>query len=530
MLTAIVSQKAKEKPGHIAVIQGQRRITYGELDARVARMASFLVQNGIQKGDRIGVISKNSPEYIVAYLGIQRAGGIAVDINFEASVNELKTIINQCGIAALIVENNHIDAVSRAVGHAPTVRAIVGMERRARGFSDVRKKIPAHIHYVVLDDITKGAYEANAFPALTGHDIASIVYSSESSREAKGVTLSYDNIRASARSIMEYLRLDAKDKLMVVLPFSYAYGKSLLITHLMAGATLVLENSFLHPDSVLDRMVQEEVTGFAGVPSTFAILLNRSHFRDYRFPNLRYVTQAGGAMPPNHTRELAALLPDARIYIMYGQREATAGLTCLAPDDLLKRPGSIGKAVPGVEVELVREEQGGPAGDFDEGEIVARGKNIMIGYWNNPEDTGKVLKDGRLFTGDIGRMDKDGYLYFVGRKSDRIKIGAHWVSPKEIEDIIHEMSEVHETSVVGIKDGIQGEAIRAVVAVKERYALDREKVLEYCRGKLAPYKIPREVIFVDALPKSASGKIMRSILKSKLAGSPADALSRAVIV
>jgi len=198
----------------------------------------------------------------------------------------------------------------------------------------------------------------------------------------------------------------------------------------------VIENSFQHPDSVLDKMVQEEVTGFAGVPSTFAMLLNRSHFRDYRFPKLRYVTQAGGAMPPQHTRELVALLPDARIYIMYGQREATAQLTCLSPEDLIKHLGSIGKAVPGVEIELVRDEQGAEAGDLIEGEIVAKGQNIMIGYWNDPEETNKVLKDGRLYTGDIGRIDKDGFIFFVGRKSDRIKIGAHWVSPKEINSTL----------------------------------------------------------------------------------------------
>ena len=530
MVNAIVSERALETPGHIAVIQGQRRITYAELDSYIARMASFLAQNGTQKGDRIGIISKNSPEYIITYLGIQRAGGIAVDINYQASVNELKMIVNHCGIAALIVENNHIDAVAHAVGHTTSVKAIVGMERRARGFSAVRKKIPANIQYVILDDIMKGQYGTCALPEMTGHDIASIIYTSDGARKPKGVTLSHDNIETNARSIMEYLRLSDQDKIMVVLPLCYSYGKSLLITHLMAGATLVLENGFLHPDSVLDKMVQEEVTGFAGVPSTFAILLNRSHFRDYRFPKLRYVTQAGGAMPPQHTRELAALLPDARIYIMYGQREATAQLTCLAPEDLINRLGSIGKAVPDVEIELVREEQKAQAGDVSEGEIVAKGKSIMIGYWNDPEETNKVLKDGRLYTGDIGKMDKDGYIYFVGRKSDRINIGAHWVSPKEIEDVIHEMSEVHEASVVGIQDDKHGEAIRAVVVVKEGYTLDAHKVQRYCGEKLEPYKTPKEVFFVDSLPKSTSGKVMRYILKSRLAITSANVLTRAAIL
>jgi acyl-CoA synthetase (AMP-forming)/AMP-acid ligase II len=294
----------------------------------------------------------------------------------------------------------------------------------------------------------------------------------------------------------------------------------------MAGGALVLENSFLQPDAVFDRMVQERVTGFAGVPSTFAVMLNQSHFRDYRFPKLQYVLQSGGSMPPQHVRELAKLLPDAGIYIMYGQREATALLTCLEPGELLDRPGSIGKPVPGVEIELVPEKQG-PHG-LRRGEIVAKGKNIMIGYWNDPEATGTVLGDGRLYTGDIGAMDEDGYLYFVGRKSDMIRSGAHWVSPKEVEDVIYEMNEVHEASVVGVRDTRLGEAIRAIVVLKEGCRLDAENVRRHCRTKLAPSKTPKEVLFVDSLPKSHSGKVMRYILKSKLAGSPVDHVSRAM--
>jgi acyl-CoA synthetase (AMP-forming)/AMP-acid ligase II len=208
---------------------------------------------------------------------------------------------------------------------------------------------------------------------------------------------------------------------------------------------------------------------------------------------------------------------------MYGQTEATARLTYLDPDDLQERPGSIGKPVPGVEIMVVTE-QGKPAAAGQEGEIIARGKNIMIGYWDDPEETKKVLKEGWLYTGDIGSMDKEGYLTITGRRSDMIKRGIHRISPKEIEEVIHGMDPVREVHVVGTHDAVHGEKIRAVVVLNKGCALDTQAVQRHCQARLAPFKIPQEVLFVDALPRTSSGKVMRSELKGDLfAGLPGSA-------
>jgi long-chain acyl-CoA synthetase len=259
-------------------------------------------------------------------------------------------------------------------------------------------------------------------------------------------------------------------------------------------------------------MVEENATGFAGVPSTFAILLNRSNIRNYRFPKLRYVTQAGGPMSPKHAVEIVEVLPDTEIYIMYGQTEATARLTYLNPEDLFARPGSIGKAIPGVDIELIKD-SGELAKNGEEGEIVAKGGNVMLGYWNNPEDTKNVLRDGKLYTGDIARVDDKGYLYIVSRRSDMIKSGAHRISPKEIEEVIIEMPEIHEVAVVGIEDDILGEAIRAVVVLKDGLKTEAKKVQRSCKQKLASFKVPKEVVFVGELPKTSSGKVRKHLLK-----------------
>ncbi len=301
---------------------------------------------------------------------------------------------------------------------------------------------------------------------------------------------------------------------MVILPFHYSYGNSLLTTHVMAGASLVLENSFVFPNVVLDRIEEERVTGFAGVPSTFAILLNRSNLRKRAFPSLRYVTQAGGAMSPKLAGDLREALPGTDVFIMYGQTEATARLTYLDPSELLRKAGSIGKAIPGVRITL-RKEDGAPASSGEVGEIVAEGDNVMAGYWNSPAETEAVLKDGRLHTGDLAQEDEEGFLYIVGRRSEMIKTAGHRVSPKEIEDVISGIPGIHEAAVVGVQDEMLGQAIRAFVVCDPGVDLAARDVLKHCSESLEPFLVPRDVVFLDGLPKSSSGKVDRAVLKDR---------------
>ncbi len=516
MLHAFLSEIAAKIPDKTAVIHGQRRVTYGEINRGVSKVASFLLNSGMNAGDRAGIMSENSPEYIISYFGIQRAGGISVDINHQYSSHEVKKVLNDCFTTILFVEKKFIKVIEIIVTEVPSLKAIIIIDSPQKGpLPRLTKRETAAFHsanYFFLEDIINNENTVSTFPEVAGKDIASIVYTSGTTGEPRGVMLSHDNFLSNADSIIKYLRLTEADSVMVVLPFCYSYGKSLLNTHIMVGGTLVLENSFMYPNVVLDKMIEEDVIGFAGVPSTFAILLNRSSIRNYRFPNLRYVTQAGGPMSPKHARELSLILSDIQIYIMYGQTEATARLTYLEPQDLFRKPGSIGKPIPGVEVELIKD-GGIPAGEGEEGEIVVTGKNVMVGYWNNPEETRKVLKDGKLYTGDIAKKDDEGYLYIVGRRSDMIKSGAHRISPKEIEEVILGMHEVHEVTVVGIEDEILGEAIRVVIVLKDGHEMDAKKVQRHCRLKLAPFKIPKEVFFVDELPKTSAGKVQRHLLK-----------------
>ena len=514
MLHGYLSETALRTPDKIAVVQGNRRVTYDEMNKRIFRLSSFLLGK-IKPGDRVGILSENSPEYIIAYFAVQKAGGISVDINPQYSVHEINEILNSCSAEMVFVENKLFKVVPGVIIEIPFLKTIVLLDFQDKQQSqllNLKERIPSHIKYTSLTEILNNEKNSAVFPEIAGKDIASIVYTSGTTGEPKGVMLSHDNFISNAESIIQYLHLTGNDKVMVVLPFCYSYGKSLLTTHIMAGGTLVLENSFMYPNVVLDKMAEEEITGFAGVPSTFAILLNRSNIRNYLFPKLRYVTQAGGPMSPRHAKELSSVLSDANIFIMYGQTEATARLTFLYPEDLLRKPGSVGKPIPGVHLELVKE-NGISARVGEEGEIVVKGKNLMAGYWKSPEETRKVLKGNKLYTGDIAKMDDEGYLYMIGRSNDMIKSGAHRISPKEIEEVILELPEVHEAAVFGVEDEILGESVRAIVVLKDGFKGDAKKIQRYCQTKLAPFKIPKEIVFANELPKTSSGKVMRRLCK-----------------
>ena len=526
MIHEYLTRWARHTPKKIAVTLGKRRVSYGELEEATEKICSLLINCGMQPGERVGILSKNTPEYIASYLGIHRAGCVAVDINFQDSAHEIKTIVSHCAVSTLIFEAGLATSALDAVRGCSSIKQLIVIGAPATRVFPM-DKVPAAVRLTTWEAIQSTEISTHKHSQQSLQQLASIIYTSGTTGRPKGVMLSHENIVANAQSIVEYLGLTSDDRVMAVLPFCYSYGKSLLTTHIMAGGEVVLENSFMYPNAIFDRMLELGVTGFAGVPSTFSIILNRSNFSKYYFPALRYVTQAGGAMPPQHARELSRCLPQTKIFIMYGQTEATARLTYLDPVDLERKAGSIGKAIPGVEIRIERED-GTTAGPGEEGQIIAWGGNIMLGYWNDAEATLKTLKNGWLHTGDIATMDNEGFLFIVGRKNDMIKSGAHRISPKEIEEAILELPAIHEVSVVGIADEILGETIRAVVVLKEGHVLDAHAVQRHCQTRLASFKIPKEIVFAESLPKTSSGKIMRYKLKNDQTSNPSVAASKAV--
>jgi long-chain acyl-CoA synthetase len=350
-------------------------------------------------------------------------------------------------------------------------------------------------------------------------DLAALMFTSGSTGEPKGVMVTHRNIECNSRDIISYLGLTAEDRAMVVLPFHYCFGMSLLHTVLMAGGSLVLNNHFkLYPETVLQEIQKKECTGLAGVPSTYQILLRTSRFRQMSFPRLRWFQQAGGRLPNTCIVEIRNAFPLVRYFLMYGQTEGTARLSYLPPERLGDKLGSIGKGLPSTRLAVLKSD-GSPvkSGSEEIGEIVASGDNISLGYWNDPAETAKFFRNGRLHTGDLARVDADGFIFIVERERDMVKSGGNRVSAKEVEEVIAQMPEIVEVAIVGSPHELLGEAINAFVMVSATGGITALDVQAHCRKRLPAFMVPQVVTFLKAMPHNGSGKVLKRQLKEMAA-------------
>ncbi|MGI9264481.1 MAG: class I adenylate-forming enzyme family protein [Gammaproteobacteria bacterium] len=496
----LLERSAVRTPDQPFLIQDGSVTTYGEVESHANQLARVLIGQGLSPGDRVALLAQNSAFYVEAYFAIQKAGGIVVPLNTATNARSAAEILDVCRARMLLVDQRH---QKTAVEAASCCRSVF--------FLGIGGDLPdpeTGSGTVCLDVISARDIESKSPVQIERDekDCTNIIFTSGSTGKPRGAMLSHLNIVSNAISIVDYLRLGPDDRVLQVLPFFYVYGQSLLTTHALVGGTIVIENRFMYPKVALDTLEETRCTGFSGVPSSFAILLDRSDFAERELPALRYVTAAGGAMNSALTRRLMAAMPERQIFIMYGATEASARLSYLPPRDLPGKPNSIGKAIPGVELSVVTAE-GREAEAGEEGEIVARGSNIMSGYWEDEEATAEVLNGKALSTGDLAYRDEDGFLYVVGRKRDFIKAGANRVSAREVEEVIAEIPDIHEVAVVGVADDVLGERICAFVVLREGSEVSVGMLTKSLRSKLPPYKMPSQIFIRDDLPMNESGKI-----------------------
>lgn len=518
LVHTFIEEPAEDHSQKNAIFASEKWWTFQEVNAAANQLARLLKKQGLKRGDRVAILIENSLEYVVSYYAILKSGGITVALNTESTPEDIEFIAGDCGIRFLVTNTRFIQ---RVMAHPQIGSPAGSLKSRLPALETTflwtsnRADADTGLRGAILELPASLEPESPSNPGLRiiDLDIASIVYTSGSTGKPRGATLSHLNIVSNTWSIVEYLELTADDRIMAILPFYYIYGKSLLNTHFAVGGSVIIDNRFMYPNVVLQTMQKQGATGFAGVPSTFTILLRRSNLRSMTFPMLRYLTQAGGAMAPAIQKEVAKVFAPAKLFVMYGATEASARLSYLSPEDLPHKWGSIGKAIPNVDL-FIADTKGNPLSPGEEGEIVARGSNIMSGYWNHPEETDKVLKNGLYYTGDLGKSDEDGFLFIIGRSKDMIKIGGNRVSAKEIEDAIYEHPAVIETAVIGVADDVLGEAPKAfLVTTKERRELIIGEMPQFLQERLAPYKIPRSYEIRDSLPKNESGKIQKLKLR-----------------
>ncbi|HQD27003.1 MAG TPA: class I adenylate-forming enzyme family protein [Methanoculleus thermophilus] len=460
-------------------------LTYGDILSQVDDLAGYLTAT-IGRGNECLLLSENTPFFVITYLAIMKSGNTVLLVETRISDESIANIFRECHIRASFVQKKY------------------------------RSKI-TNSDNVFTEDILEGLLhtEMSGTPCVEDNDVAVVIFTSGSTGAKKGVMLTHRNLCANTESIVQYLNLTSRDRICVTLPFFYCYGASLLHTHLRVGGSIVLSNNIFLGGAIQD-INNFSCTGFAGVPSTYQILINKTPFLKEELPTLRYMMQAGGQLPNKYIRMIAETFPQKMFFVMYGATEATARLSYLPPNLVITKLGSIGKGIPGVTLEVINRD-GRPVQPGEIGEITARGDNIMKGYYGDPEGTRNVIKNGWLYTGDLATVDDEGYIYIVGRAKNIIKSGGYRISPNEIEEFICSLDGVNGCVVLGLPDDIMGEAVVAVVQPNDAAESSlREEILAQCTQHLPSYKVPRAVYFVREFPLNASNKVDRQALVAEI--------------
>lgn len=479
------------KDDAIALISPNHQYTYGEVRTGSARILGALRRYGVQMGDRVAILGSNSLFWVCSYLAILKQGAIAVPLATTHTPEEIQRFIEFTGCRVVLSEQRlYPKFLASLNGRIGTL------------FEDV------------LRDESSPVWD-EPDPDFDLDQDAALMSTSGTTARPRAVRVTHRNIQANTNSIVAYLELDSSERMMAVLPFYYCFGTSLLHTHLRVGASLVFGGTFTYPETVLDLMEATQCTGFAGVPSIYQTLLRNSSFPKRSWTHLRKLQQAGGKLQNILIEELVHAVPHAKVFVMYGQTEATARLSYLPPELLPKKIGSIGKGIPGVTLSVLNEE-GEPVKPNEVGEIYARGENICPGYWNDPEATAEKFINGELKTGDLATIDEDGFIYVVDRKADFIKTYGYRVSSQQVEAALIEIPELVAAAVIGEPDIVRGEAIVAFVVLRDGAVLTEKDILAHCAKRLPHYMVPKEVFFVPALPVNAHGKVVKTELRKQV--------------
>jgi long-chain acyl-CoA synthetase len=489
----------------VVVAEGSPR-TYAELLEASLRLAGRLRAEGLHRGERVAIYMDNTWPCVVSIFGTLLGGGTFMVVNPQTKADKLQYILADSE-ARILVTDGHLSKVFLSVlPETPAVRTVFCSGNLP---SDAGRPI------IPFDEALAGP-AAKPTEEVVAIDLAALIYTSGSTGNPKGVMMTHQAMTFTAGSLVEYLRLSEEDRILNLLPLAFDYGLYQLLMTVRLGATLVLERSFTYPAQILNRVKSENVTVFPGVPTVYMTMLGMHARSPLSFPSVKRVTNTAAALPADIMPRLREIFPNALIFRMYGLTECKR-VCYLEPELIDKKPDSVGKAIPGTEVFLLSED-GQPVPPGETGVLYVRGPHVMLGYLNKPEASALMLKPGRLpgerilCTQDFFRMDEDGCLYFIGRSDDIIKSRGEKVSPIEVENCLHGIPGVREAAVIGIPDELMGEAIRAYVALNEGASLTDKEIKAYCLSKLENFMVPKEVVFLPELPKTATGKIRKKSL------------------
>jgi acyl-CoA ligase (AMP-forming) (exosortase A-associated) len=512
----MLRSSAGRYPHKHALIHESQRLTYSDVASAVNGLAYGLINAGVARGDRVGIFLEPSVPQALSIFAISQANAAFVPINHLLFPEQVEHIVNDCRMTGLITTRARLSSLLPVLQQTPSLSFVILVgegecpEIRLPLYSfEALCSTPAPVQRDICIE----------------KDLAAILYTSGSTGKAKGVMLSHAQIMAGSSIVSTYLGITGSDKILAVLPFSFDAGLNQLMTAFQQGGTIVL-TTFSFARDIVQVLSKEEITGLAGVPTLWTLLAqSQSTLHKTPLPHLRYITNTGGFMPQVVLATLRTILPATRIFLMYGFTEAFRA-TYLPPEELDRRPTSMGKAIPDTEI-MVINEQGLACKPGEVGELVQRGPTVSLGYWEKPELTERVFRphpfvpasqadsEKVCYSGDLVTTDEEGFLYFVGRRDTMIKSSGYRISPTEVEEVLFQTGRIRGAAVIGVPDEILGQHIKAFVVPKDRDAANTEALIEFCLERMPRYMIPKAIEYLDELPKTPTGKVDYQTLRRR---------------
>lgn len=503
-----LKQSTRSSPEKTASICGSTRLSFEELYERVNRLSSALMELGISRGDRVAILSLNCHRFLELYYGVPQLGAIVVPINFRLQSQEIKYIVDHSGSRAIAVDPEFVPLIDAVRPQLESVEHFILM-------SDERRE-----GYLAYEDLLSDGNPEFDAPEVSDDELLGLFYTSGTTAEPKGVMLTHKNMLSNIAHSDGVYNYQPADIYLHAAPMFHLADGAAVFSHTSRGATQTFIPRF-DPKLVLETVSRERVSLLLLVPTMLNFVLQQPELDSYDLSSLRHLTYGASPIAPDLLRRAMKVL-NCQFAQGYGLTEASPLLTVLNHTDHVvtdrkgeHRLASCGKPVPGVDVRVVKED-GSDAKPGEVGEIIARGPNIMRGYWKRPEDTEDVLREGWLHTGDLATVDDEGYIYLVDRKKDMIVTGGENVYSTEVEAVLYAHPAVKEAAVIPIPDPDWGEAVHACVTVRDGRQVTAEELAEFCRERLANYKVPRSIEFIDGeLPKGGTGKILKKQLRER---------------
>ena len=497
-------------PDRPALIFEDGRWTYEELHSRVNRLAAALASLGVEAGDRIAVLQVNTNAVVEAYFAAAKLDAVFVPLNFRARADEIAYMLNDSAPKALLAGSRYAELIEGIKPQIESVETFVALDEEVDGW---------HSYSALIEQ----ADDEEPWPLADEEDLTVLMFTAGTTGFPKGVMLSHNSFSSYILSNVSPADLDVEERNILTVPLYHIAGMQAMMSAIYGGRTLIIQRQF-EPVEWMSLVQDEKADRAMMVPTMLKMLMDHEDFARYDMSSLRVITYGAAPMPVEVIKRAIVEFPNAQFINAFGQTETAATITMLPPEDhvldgtpeevdrKLKRLSSIGKPLVDVEVRIVSEE-GDDVDDGEVGEIVARGERLMKGYWNQESATAETIRGGWLYTGDLGYMDEDGYIFLAGRAKDFIKRGGEMISPEEVEQTLHSHPDIDEAAIIGVPDDDWGERVRALVVAKPGHDVDEADVIEFCRQRLASYKKPESVVALPELPRNPLGKVLKRVLR-----------------